>query len=234
MERHRISQDLLYAVRTGHGHAAYVAALAEFPLTEFVPPLASQDFKKAFWINLYNAFVLLFLKENPASYRNKGGFFGQKRIGLRPFTVSLDDIEHGVLRRGAWKWGLGYVQNPFPGVFARTFMPDHLDFRIHFALNCGAASCPPIAYYEPHELDAQLGLALRGYLEAECRYDAATNTVAVPKLLSWYRGDFGGRRGIRQLLESQNIIPKNSIPQNARTSLRFRPYDWTLRPDGGK
>ncbi len=229
MERHRISQDFLYAVRTGHGYAAYVAALAETPLAELLPPASSQDFKKAFWLNLYNAFVLVMLRKNPENYRNKGSFFGQKRIRLRPFTVSLDGMEHGVLRRGAWKWGFGYIKNPFSDAFARTFMLDRLDFRIHFALNCGAASCPPIACYEPGKLDAQLDLAMRGYLEAECRHDAAANTVAVPKLFSWYRGDFGGRRGIGQLLESQN-----SIPQNAQTSLRFKPYDWTLRPDGRK
>ena len=229
MERHRISQDLLYAIRTGQEYGAYMAALAETPLAELLPPASSQDFKKAFWLNLYNAFVLVMLKENPESYRNRNRFFSRKTIRLRPFTVSLDDVEHGVLRRGAWKWGLGYVKNPFPGAFARTFMLDRLDFRIHFALNCGAASCPPLAYYEPDKLDAQLGLAMRGYLEAECRYDAAANTVAVPKLFGWYRGDFGGRRGIGQLLEGQN-----NIPQNAQTSLRFKPYDWTLRPDGGK
>jgi len=234
VNRERISQEFLLAVRTEQNYKPYVDALAAIPLAELLPDTQSRNFKKAFWLNLYNAFVLAWLRENPAAYRNRHRFFGQRRIHLRPFSVSLDDIEHGVLRRATLNWSLGYVRHPFPGVFARAFMPERLDFRIHFALNCGAASCPPIACYEPEKLDSQLDLAMQGYLEAECRYDAATDTVAVPKLFSWYRGDFGGPAGIRQLLERQNITParQNSIPPKGKTRLRFKPYDWTLKPDG--
>ena len=36
---------------------------------------------------------------------------------------------------------------------------DVIDFRIHFALNCGAKSCPPIAFYSYDKINDQLDLA---------------------------------------------------------------------------
>ena len=71
--------------------------------------------------------------------------------------------------------------------------PAQLDPRIHFALNCGARSCPPIRHYEPPELDAQLELATRAYLAAEVELDAEGGSVTLPRLMRLYRADFGDR-----------------------------------------
>ena len=38
------------------------------------------------------------------------------------------------------------------------------DPRIHFALHCGAKSCPPVAAYDPQNIDDQLGSAARAFL----------------------------------------------------------------------
>ena len=42
-----------------------------------------------------------------------------------------------------------------------------LDPRIHFALNCGAKSCPPIRVYSPPNLDSQLNRAAASFLCAD-------------------------------------------------------------------
>ncbi|MBL0267571.1 MAG: DUF547 domain-containing protein [Chitinophagaceae bacterium] len=57
-----------------------------------------------------------------------------------------------------------------------------------FALNCGAKSCPPIAYYKADQLDRQLEIATRNYFETEVTYDSLTNRVMLPVLFSWFRG----------------------------------------------
>jgi thiol-disulfide isomerase/thioredoxin len=67
-----------------------------------------------------------------------------------------------------------------------------VDYRIHFALNCGAKSCPPIVYYSPEKLDQQLE-------------------------------DFGGKKGMREILKSHNIIPEAANPK-----IKFKDYNWTL------
>ena len=55
-------------------------------------------------------------------------------------SFSLDDIEHGILRRNA----RNHIE---VGDSKLTHMVDKVDYRIHFALNCGAQSCPAIAFY---------------------------------------------------------------------------------------
>ena len=42
-----------------------------------------------------------------------------------------------------------------------------LDPRIHFGLNCGAKSCPPIRVYSPTNLDSQLNRAAASFLCAD-------------------------------------------------------------------
>ena len=42
-----------------------------------------------------------------------------------------------------------------------------LDPRIHFTLNCGATSCPPIRVYSAPNLDSQLNRAAASFLCAD-------------------------------------------------------------------
>ncbi|MBC8111986.1 MAG: DUF547 domain-containing protein, partial [Verrucomicrobia bacterium] len=90
-------------------------------------------------------------------------------------------------------------------------------------LNCGAKSCPPIAFYKAQFLENQLDTSMAGYLEEMCRYEKETKTVFVPKILFWFLGDFGGKQGIRKLLKKLVLIPANSY-----TKISFSAYDWTL------
>ncbi|MGI8581046.1 MAG: DUF547 domain-containing protein, partial [Chitinophagaceae bacterium] len=100
---------------------------------------------------------------------------------------------------------------------------DKLDYRIHFALNCGAKSCPPIAFYTPETLDTQLELATNAYLASEADYDSTNNIIKLPKLMSWFRADFGGKKGMIKILKKHNIIPAEAYPK-----INFKKYDWTL------
>ena len=98
------------------------------------------------------------------------------------------------------------------------------DGRIHFALNCGAKSCPPVAVYEPHRIDEQLDRSSQLYLRDHPNYYAADDLVFVPVLFSWFRGDFGGFKGVKK----GYLIPYKIIPQNTNPKLKFNSYDWTL------
>ena len=46
----------------------------------------------------------------------------------------------------------------------RSMLAVELDPRIHFALNCGATSCPPIRVYSSANLDYQLDRAAASFL----------------------------------------------------------------------
>ncbi|MDG5778454.1 DUF547 domain-containing protein [Haloarculaceae archaeon H-GB1-1] len=135
----------------------------------------------------------------------------------------LDDIEHGILRRGYVKWGLGYLRNPFGGGFAREQELDERDLRVHFALNCGAESSPLIAVYTREGADEELDWVTEGYLEAMISYDAAANRATVPRVMLWFRGDFGGKSGIVEMLRRYGWLPESAWPR-----LSYREWDWSL------
>jgi hypothetical protein len=99
------------------------------------------------------------------------------------------------------------------------------DYRIHFALNCGAKSCPPIAFYTPDKIEQQLELATQSFLESETIVSEAQHAVATSRLLLWYRGDFGGQTGIRRILVARLAL------KSTHYQLSFRTYDWTENLD---
>jgi hypothetical protein len=90
-------------------------------------------------------------------------------------------------------------------------------------LNCGAKSCPPIALYKQEEINNQLNVATETYLKGESKFDSAAKVVRVPALMSWFKNDFGGNKGIIRILIQNKIIPKGSNP-----GIEFKEYDWSL------
>ena len=175
----------------------------------------------AFWLDVYNAAAHAALADRPERLGNRRRFFSAPLVEVAGEALSLDTIEHGILRRSAWKYGLGYLPHPFPGAFERRHRVADRDFRVHFALNCGAASCPAIAAYTAENVDHELHRATETYLTSESVVDG--DTVFVPRLLLWYRGDFGGRTGIRRILREYGVVDDPS-----RYRVRYREYDWSL------
>lgn len=222
----KLSQDLLYAVKTGNTHHPYLQQLKALPIHAWQQELVSDAHKKAFWINIYNAFVQIALSQNPALYQKRSRFFQRAFIDIGHRSFSLDNIEHGILRRSQFKWGLGYLTNPFASRLEKKLRVTTLDCRIHFALNCGAKSCPPIAFYSPQQIEAQLQMATANYLQQTVVYLPAQQQWILPAILSWFRGDFGGKKGIMRLLQAHQLIPPNA-PNQANVS--FKKYDWSLQ-----
>jgi hypothetical protein len=219
------SETLLRAARTGETESTTEIwrEFARLGSTDLATALSDDDARTAFWLNVYNAAVQDELREDPSRYDSRIRFFTGDRITVAGHDLSLNDIEHGLLRRSKSALGLGYVPRLLPSEFERTHRVEELDARIHFALNCGAASCPPIAAYSAAELDEELTLASRSYLETEVDYDLDAGVVRVPQLLLWYRGDFGGRSGIRDYLRTYGRLPEGASPK-----IRYKSYDWSL------
>lgn len=218
-----LSQNFLYAAKTGEEIEPYLDSLKKVDEQDLHVQLISDEKKIAFWLNLYNGFTQVLLKKNPEQYKTRNTFFSNRQISVAGQMLSLDDIEHGILRHSKIKWSEGYLGKPFPGAFEKDFRVKKLDYRIHFALNCGAKSCPPIAFYDPEQIEKQLNLAVKTYLKGECEFNQAKNSISVPALMGWFRHDFGGKKGIYQILKQNKIIPAGSHP-----SIHFNKYNWTL------
>jgi hypothetical protein len=218
-----ISAELLVAIRTGDTSRAnrLWTGLADLDQEQLSASLTDDATRTATWLNLYNAATQRLIETDPERFSSRLRFFRRPAAIVAGQALSLDAIEHGLLRRSRWKVGLGWLGNPFPGRFERRFRVDAVDARIHFALNCAAASCPPIAAYDAGRLDAQLDLATRAYLAATVRREP--RRLLVPRLFLWFMGDFGGPRGVRRFLERHGV-------ETGRARLRFARYDWSLQP----
>ncbi|WP_079890808.1 DUF547 domain-containing protein [Halococcus agarilyticus] len=217
-----LAAALLRSVRYGEPTRRYERALRDLPPAALRDALATDDRRLAFWLNVYNAHVQLLLDAAPEQLQDRRRFFAAEIVAVAGHELSLDDIEHGLLRRSRHSLGLGYLPRP-ADTFERVHRLDSRDPRIHFALNCGAESCPPILAYDHGTIDDQLDTATAGYLETEVAYDPDRGVVRVPRHMLWYRGDFGGRRGIRSLLCEHGIVPADATP-----AIRYRSYDWSL------
>lgn len=218
-----LSQDLLLAARTSEWQSAdsmwqQIGLLSTDILSK---QLNNDAQKKAFWLNLYNATVQYQLKQHAELYKDRSRFYATSFVAIAQQKLSLDDIEHGILRRSKVKLSLGYLNKWFVGRFERQMRVDTLDPRIHFALNCGAKSCPAIAYYSPEKIDEQLETATKVYLNNECA--VLGNTIEIPILFSWFRADFGGEKGIYAFLRHYGLITANQQPK-----LKYKSYNWDL------
>ena len=225
----QLSQQFMYAARTNAPSESYRDSLKNTSFKDLESSLSSDNEKKAFWINIYNGYTQFLLKQNHDAYKSRGSFYRKKQIPVAGNIFSLDDIEHGILRRSKIKWSLGYFNKLFPSKTEKTLRVNTLDFRIHFALNCGAESCPPIAFYNPESIDEQLKMATNAYLTAEAVYDSLTNTLLLPALMSWFRADFGGKKSMKQLVKQLGIVPQEKNP-----SIKFKEYNWNIYLDNYK
>jgi hypothetical protein len=217
-----VSQQLLQQIIDGSFYENEVKILSKSTLDELTNQLKTDREKIAFWVNIYNAFIQISLYENPKLYKNKAVFFSEKRIKIGGETLSFDDIEHGILRKSKIKISWGYLRKWFCPKWERKLRVENVDWRIHFALNCGAKSCPPVAIYDVENLDNQLDFMTKAYLEEQTSYDSVSKTVSTSVLMSWFRGDFGGKNGAKKILFTYKITPEKP------NRLDYKKYDWAL------
>ena len=217
----QIAEELLYATKVKKAYDEHLEVLKNISLSTLKSALDTPEKQLSFWINIYNAFIQIEFAKTP-NHKPKD-FFTRKCIPIAQTIISFDFIEHGILRRSKFKYSLGYLNKFFPNKMEKTLRVEKVDYRIHFALNCGAKSCPPIAFYSPEKIHEQLDLATAAYLENESIYHPENNSVEIAKLMWWFKGDFGGPKGVLHMLRKFNIIPQETKPR-----IIYRTYDWTL------
>ncbi|MDX1429150.1 MAG: DUF547 domain-containing protein [Rhodothermales bacterium] len=168
----------------------------------------------AFWANLYNAItVKLILDEDPKKsireirpHSFAFGPWGAKRVTVEGERLSLDNIEHDILRK---RWN---------------------DPRIHYAVNCASIGCPNLRTkaWEAETLEQDLEAAARAYVNHPRGVTATDRGLKVSKIYKWYREDFGDSNEgvVEHLLQYADEALRSAIEANPR--IRGHHYDWDL------
>ena len=210
-------------------------------LRDFDPStLRGREEKIAFWINIYNVLLIHGLIAYGArrSARDVRGVFVRCAYNIGGLRNCLDDIEHGILRGNRMHFVV-------PGErFARNDPRQQhtireLDPRIHFALVCGAISCPPIGIHQADKLYEQLDVAARSFVNnGGIVLNKSEMTVSLSRIFQWYSVDFGGSwmgTGGREsvLSYASHFIEvdrdREFVRENAKVlQVKYQEYDWSL------
>ncbi len=155
--------------------ASYIERLSASPVDRL-----ARDEQRAFWINLYNALtVKTVLDAYPVkSIRDirispglfSSGPWGKKLVKVAGEEISLDDIEHRILRP-LWR-----------------------DPRLHYALNCAALGCPNLmrAAFTASNTETLLEEGARTFVSHPRGARLENGRLIVSSIYTWFREDFGG------------------------------------------
>ena len=167
-----------YPAVTGDDRSALDAYVAR--LTAVDPRGLTRAQQFPYWVNLYNALTVRVVLDHPGkqSIRRMGGGVFQtgpwrtKLVEIAGQRVSLDDIEHRILR------------------------PIWQDHRIHFAVNCASLGCPDLMpeAFTPANTEPLLVRAEQGFLSHPRAVAFAGDRLRLSSLFDWYLEDFADDR----------------------------------------
>jgi Protein of unknown function, DUF547 len=196
-----VSENILSKAKLGEDTSSLRRELYYISPITLVKNLYDDDLKKAFWLNIYNAFYII-LKNDP---EQKNSNLKQKKVKVARSHFSLNDIEHGILRRHKFRFGFGYINNPFYSSFIKTISVKKIDYRIHFALRCNQLEEYPVAFFESKDIENQLDIVSGLFLNYEVSINKKIKKNIIPRLVFFHFRDFGGFHAIKKIMESHLI-----------------------------
>ena len=84
-----LSQQYIYAVKTGAASDSIAVVLKNLPYSDLLQKLIADDEKKAFWINVYNGYTQVILNQHPEKYQRRGKFFMSEQIEIAGKKLAL-------------------------------------------------------------------------------------------------------------------------------------------------
>jgi len=172
---------------------------------------AKGDERHASLVNAYNAFVLQWILQNypTESIWTLKSSFKAKRYNMGGTMVSLEDIEHGMLR-------------------------PEIGYRAHAVLVCAARSCPPLqrSAYSAGEFSGQVDHAYRTWLGRTDLNEFGQGGAEVSSIFKWFSNDFDAAGGANKIIAKYAPSEARATLANADTKLTFKKYNWGLNDQG--
>lgn len=178
----------------------------------------------AYWANLYNAKTIdvildaypvksikdislsggfvQFLKQSVGA----GGPWKAKIMTVEGEQLSLDDVEHNILR------------------------PIFKDPRVHYAVNCASIGCPNLqsAAFTGAALEEMLDAGARAYINSPRGFDVKSGSIKASSIYNWFQVDFGGSASGVLEHAAQYAEPSLQATLRAARAIDEYVYDWNL------
>lgn len=191
-------------------------------LTAYVDSLEALDPRKlskaeqeAYWINLYNAATVeLIVKEEPEDsiseiresfFSLNFGPWNIKLLNIQGQKVSLNDIEHGVLRP--------YWKEP----------------RHHFAVNCASFGCPNLqkTAFTSSNTERLLQKGTMEFINHARGAQFKDGSLTLSSIFDWYGVDFGdSQQAVFDYVQKHRLLDKK-LPKESANDIDYE-YDWAL------
>ena len=168
----------------------------------------------AYWVNLYNALTVeTILDHYPLesildisfSLLSRGPW-KEELVEVEGFELSLDDIEHEILR------------------------PIYGDNRIHYAVNCASIGCPNLQgeAFTSSNLEALLDKSAKEYINHPRGVSVVDGEVQASSIFDWYADDFGDND--KEIIQHFLIYAEPDLAQGLAqlTQIDDYQYDWSL------
>jgi hypothetical protein len=153
--------------------AKYIKTLSAVPMSEL-----NRAEQKAVWINLYNSLTVhTILEHYPVKSIRKissgwlsSGPWGLKLVEVEETKLSLNDIEHRILR------------------------PIWQDNRVHYTVNCASLGCPNLQAepFTAENIERLLDKAAHDYVNSPRGVDISSDNLILSSIYDWFQEDFGG------------------------------------------
>ncbi|XP_041108187.1 uncharacterized protein LOC121316908 [Polyodon spathula] len=188
-----------------------------------------------FITNVYNALTIHGIAASdtiPQSVLEIDKFWETTAYNVGGFNLSLDDIEHGILRGNAPH--PSRTQPQFDSKDPRLqFSLRDRDPRVHFALVCGAKSCPAVSVYTTENLERTLSRAAESFCQQEVQVDISKKQVTMSKIFQWYMTDFASSpkelvRWVLQYLNRDQVEAASLLLSDPDLQVNFSSYNWQL------
>lgn len=199
------------------------------------------DVKKACLFNLYNIMIIhgKLVFGHPKDISARGRFFNNVAYVIAGERLNSTDLEHGVLRRKMAD------DHPLAGLRVAE-----KDARMHFILNCGAQSCPPLVAVDVNDTERVLVEQTKSFIQDNCNIDAIYHKADLSRLWKWFRKDFTPNSmddvdllrwiAVRAPANIKEVLDFILLDEKAQEmKVFFQKYnwadngDWNAKPDTG-
>ncbi len=177
------------------------------------PDSMSENDALVYWANLYNAVTVdVVINKYPVSSIRKirTGFsigpWKEDRVTINGVRMSLDDIEHGTMRK----------KYPSP--------------LVHYMVNCASIGCPNLkdGLWKAETLEADRTEAARTFIASPRGVRMTNKGLQVSSIYKWFQSDFGGSKDgvIAHIREYAGPELAKAIDDGIK--IRGFEYDWDL------